>query len=53
LPQTVEYLQLRNLKIEFTHIFGNLRLPNLVTLDLINEKLRVKEFDENEIKALI
>ena len=39
--------------MEFTHIFGNLSLPKLQTLDLINEKGRFKEFDENEIKSII
>lgn len=51
LPDSLEYLQINNINIEFATTFSH-SLAHLKTLDLQNRNKRKKNFDENEIKAI-
>lgn len=53
IPQTVEFLQINNMNIEFTNVFSKShRMQHLKRLEMMNNTNSKKNLDENEIAAI-
>lgn len=52
IPETLEFLQVNNINIEFAAVFTQ-KIPNLKVLELYNRNKRKKNLDENELKSII